>query len=270
MKPGSPANVSQSVHTTAQSTTHQHLRSNVAGVYIDDLTEQEAITRIKDLASGGRGHYLVVVNAAKAVAAEQDHRLREIISRADIVTADGMSVVWASRLLGRPLRERVTGIDLFEKRMACAAESGQSVFLLGARQDVVVAAAEVFKRRHSLLKIVGLHDGYFEEGASSSVADQIRASGADLLFVAMGSPRQELWIAEHIDRSGVKFAIGVGGAFDHLAGYAQRAPRWMQQSGLEWLHRLSREPRRLWRRYLLGNSRFLYIILRQAFIEKRR
>jgi N-acetylglucosaminyldiphosphoundecaprenol N-acetyl-beta-D-mannosaminyltransferase len=212
---------------------------------------------------------MVVVNASKTVLARRDARLRQIISRADLVTADGMSVVVGSRLVGQPLKERVTGIDLFERMLERAAGLGLSVYLLGASEASLRGVVERLAGKFPDLRIAGFRNGYFEAEESPAVADGIRRSGADLLFVAMGTPAQEYWIASNLKATGVKFALGVGGAFDHVSGRVRRAPRWMQRAGLEWLHRLLCEPRRLWRRYLIGNAAFTWLILRQIVSGKR-
>jgi N-acetylglucosaminyldiphosphoundecaprenol N-acetyl-beta-D-mannosaminyltransferase len=238
-------------------------RVNVTGIEVDDLDEAETVAAIARMVEAGGPHYLCVVNAAKAVAASRDSRLREALGRASLVTADGMSVVWAARWLGAGLKARVTGIDLFERLMAEAAARGWSVFFFGARDASVRGVVERFSREHSTLRVAGWRNGYFDPRESPAIADQIRRSQTDLLFVAMGSPAQEFWIAENLERTGARFAMGVGGSFDHLSGRKPRAPRWMQRAGLEWLYRLLREPRRLWRRYLVGNTQFLRLVLRQ-------
>jgi N-acetylglucosaminyldiphosphoundecaprenol N-acetyl-beta-D-mannosaminyltransferase len=241
----------------------------VAGVAVDDVSQQEAVEAIDRLMAGGGSHYLAVVNAAKLVAASGDERLRRILAAADLVTADGMSVVWAARLLGRPLKERVTGIDLFERLVEHAATRGLSVYFLGAREESVRGVVERFTSRHTSLRVAGYRNGYFDAAESEQVAEAIRESRADMLFVAMGSPAQEEWIAANLERAAVGFAMGVGGSFDHLSGRAARAPGWMQRAGLEWLHRLLREPRRLWRRYLIGNTLFTFMIFKQLWKEGR-
>ncbi|HXF41501.1 MAG TPA: WecB/TagA/CpsF family glycosyltransferase [Blastocatellia bacterium] len=234
-----------------------------------NLTEDETVAEIDKLIADKRPHYAAVVNAAKIVAANQDERLKQILLEADLVTADGMSVVWASRILGGPLKQRVTGIDLFERLIEHAAHRGLSVYFLGAREESVRGMVERFTNKYPPLRIAGYHNGYFEESESQSLAETIRLSGADLLFVAMGSPAQEYWIASNIENAGVRFALGVGGSFDHVSGLARRAPRWMQRIGFEWLYRLSREPRRMWRRYLIGNSVFIWLIARQRLSHSR-
>ena len=238
-------------------------RVNVTGVEVDDLDEEEAVAAIARMVEAGGAHYLCVVNAAKAVAASRDDRLRDVLAHASLVTADGMSVVWAARWLGQRLKARVTGIDLFERLVAEAARRGWSVFFFGASLESVRGVVERFSRAHPTLRVAGWRDGYFDKAESPAIADQIRRSRADLLFVAMGSPAQEFWIAENLERTGARFAMGVGGSFDHLSGRKPRAPQWMQRAGLEWLYRLLREPRRLWRRYLVGNTQFLRLVVRQ-------
>jgi N-acetylglucosaminyldiphosphoundecaprenol N-acetyl-beta-D-mannosaminyltransferase len=235
----------------------------VSGVPVANLTEDEAIAAIDRLISEGGSHYAAAVNAAKIVAANRDQRLRQILLDADLVIADGMSVVWASRLLGQPLRQRVTGIDLFERLVERAAHSGLSVYFLGAGDESVRGVVRLFAKKYPSLRIAGYQNGYFDESESVSVCEAIGRSGADLLFVAMGSPLQEYWIASNLATTGVRFAMGVGGSFDHVSGLARRAPKWMQRLGLEWLYRLSREPQRLWRRYLIGNPAFIWLIARQ-------
>ena len=244
--------------------------SLICGIPVANLTEDEAVAAIDEMISKGGSHYAAVVNAAKIVAADRDEGLKQVLLDADLVTADGMSVVWASRLLGQPLKQRVTGIDLFERLVEHAAQRGLSVYFLGAQEESVRGTVARFKSQHSALKVAGYQNGYFAESEAVAIADAIKQSDADLLFVAMGSPAQEKWITSHIVRSGVRFALGVGGSFDHVSGLAVRAPRWMQRSGLEWLYRLIREPRRMWRRYLIGNSKFTSMVVSQRIRSRKR
>lgn len=243
-------------------------RINIAGTPIHNLSEDETVAAIDSLIADGEPHYMIVVNAAKVVAASRNERLWRVIVNADLVTADGMSVVWASRLLRQPVKGRVTGIDLFERLVAHAALRGFSVYFLGASEESVQGVVARFTKEHAGLRVAGYRNGYFEELESERVVEEIKQSRADLLFVAMGSPAQEFWIADNLKRTGVRFALGVGGSFDHLSGLARRAPRWMQRAGLEWLYRLLREPRRLWRRYLVGNSLFIWLVIKQAIKGK--
>jgi N-acetylglucosaminyldiphosphoundecaprenol N-acetyl-beta-D-mannosaminyltransferase len=212
---------------------------------------------------------MTVVNAAKVVAAHGDSELRDCLAKASLVTADGMSVVWASRLVGDPLKQRVTGIDLFERLVAHAAGRGLSVYFFGAHERSVRGVVKHFTERFPDLRVAGYRNGYFDEAEEPEIARQIKQSRADLLFVALGSPRQEDWISQHLDATGARFALGVGGSFDHLSGLQRRAPAWMQRAGLEWLHRFAREPRRLWRRYLIGNTVFIWLVAKQLFSRNR-
>jgi N-acetylglucosaminyldiphosphoundecaprenol N-acetyl-beta-D-mannosaminyltransferase len=172
-----------------------------------------------------------------------------------------MSVVWAAGFLGKNLKERVTGIDTFQQVVALAARRNYSVYFLGAKSESVEAVVNHFQRRFPQLKVAGYHNGYF--GRSKDVMADIQRVMPDILFVAMGSPRQETWLAANLNALNVPFSMGVGGSFDHVAGLAKRAPTWMQKMGLEWLHRLLQEPHRLWRRYLVGNTLFVWLILKE-------
>jgi len=236
---------------------------------VANLTEDETFAAIDKLISAGGSHYGAVVNAAKIVTANRDDRLKQILCEADLVTADGMSIVWASRFLGQSLKQRVTGIDLFQRLVEHAAERGLSVYFLGAGDESVRGVIARLTARHPNLRVAGYRNGYFAPNESDAIADAIRQSRADLLFVAMGSPAQEEWIASNLKRTGVCFALGVGGSFDHVSGLASRAPRWMQRTGLEWLYRLLREPRRLWRRYLVGNLAFMWLVTKQVVSRPR-
>jgi N-acetylglucosaminyldiphosphoundecaprenol N-acetyl-beta-D-mannosaminyltransferase len=258
--PGEKLSYSTSSATTSEKTYKDVI---IAGIPVTNITEDEAVALIDELISVGGPHYGAVVNAAKVVAANQDPELKRALLNADFVTADGMSVVWASRLLGRSLKQRVTGIDLFERLLAHAAEQELTVYFLGARDESVRGLVELAWNRFPALRIAGYHNGYFQESDDDAICEEIMRSRADLLFVAMGSPKQELWITSNILLTGVRFALGVGGTFDHLSGKVRRAPKWMQSSGLEWLHRFVQEPARLWRRYLIGNSAFVLLIIKQ-------
>jgi N-acetylglucosaminyldiphosphoundecaprenol N-acetyl-beta-D-mannosaminyltransferase len=240
----------------------------VTGTAVDNLTEDETLALIDRLVAEPCTHYMVVVNAAKLVAARQDPELKQILEAADIVTADGMSVVWASRLLGQRLKQRVTGIDTLSRLVELAELRGLSVFFLGSTEESVSDAVKQFRASHPALKIAGYRNGYFSAQEAESIAESIQASRADLLFVGMGSPAQEKFIAANAAACGVRFALGVGGSFDHICGRSKRAPLWMQRCGLEWLHRVALDPRRLWRRYLVGNTKFIWLVCVQRMFGR--
>lgn len=202
----------------------------------------------------------MVLNAAKVVAAHDSGELASVIRSCSLVNADGMSVVWASRLMGRPVPERVAGIDLFEVLLGEAERKGWSVFLLGAREPVVRAVVEEVATRHPAMAIAGWRDGYWEPESEPDVVRTIRSSGADLVFVALPSPAKEYFLHRNLENLGDVVGIGVGGSFDVLAGVTKRAPAWLCRAGLEWLYRLLQEPRRMARRYIVGNTRFVLLV----------
>jgi N-acetylglucosaminyldiphosphoundecaprenol N-acetyl-beta-D-mannosaminyltransferase len=241
------------------------------GCRIDNLSMEETLGRIEDFIRSGKPHQHVVVNVDKLVKASRDEGLRRIINDCALVNADGMPVVWASRLLGKPLKERVTGVDLFEALMRRAGERGWRVFLLGARREVVAQVAETYRRRYPPLVIAGWRDGYWQgEAEEAEVAAQVRASGADLLFVAIGSPKKEQFLGRWQATMRIPFAMGVGGTFDVAIGRVKRAPRWMQRAGLEWFYRFLQEPRRMFRRYFIEDMAFLWLLLKEAARMRRR
>lgn len=204
--------------------------------------------------------------------ARDDKNLQSIYNSADIVTADGVPVVWASRLLQDPIKGRVTGLDLLPAFSAVAAEKGYSFYFLGAAEGVGEKLAEKLQALNPGLSISGVYSPPFKDEFTGEenefMIQKINASGADVLWVSLTAPKQDLWIAEHFDRLKVNVAIGVGAAFDVVAGNIDRSPVWMQRMGLEWLYRLMKEPSRLSRRYLIEAPRFIPLIFKQA-IEKR-
>jgi len=222
------------------------------------MGEAVAICR-RTIEEGGFLQHMAL-NAAKIVSLRTDPRLGAIVAGSELVTADGQSVVWASRLLRDPLPERVAGIDLMEALFGLAEAEGYRVYLLGATEETLRKATERLLERHPKLPIAGSHHGYFPEGDSPAVCALISAARPDILFVAMSSPRKEYWLAEHGRALGVPVIMGVGGALDVTAGDVLRAPRWVRVTGLEWAYRFVQEPRRLWRRYLITNTRFIVLV----------
>jgi N-acetylglucosaminyldiphosphoundecaprenol N-acetyl-beta-D-mannosaminyltransferase len=238
-------------------------RRSLFGIGVDPLTMDEAVGRCLDAVREDRPLEVAVVNAAKLVAMRRDPRLAAAVTGCDLVLADGQSVVWASRLLRAPLPERVAGIDLFVRLLGAAEREGYSVYLLGARKDVLDLLLGRVAVRFPRLKVAGARDGYFTDAEQEAVADAVRASGADLLFLGMTSPKKEIFTASYGERTGVRVVHGVGGSFDVLAGVTRRAPHSWQRFGLEWLYRLLQEPRRLGRRYLTTNAAFVAMTARE-------
>jgi N-acetylglucosaminyldiphosphoundecaprenol N-acetyl-beta-D-mannosaminyltransferase len=231
--------------------------AEVFGVPLHPLTMEQTVDRVEQLVRSGGTHQHVVLNAAKVVQLADDIDLRDVVRSCSLVNADGQAVVWAGRLLGVAVPERVTGIDLMERLLARAAERGWPVYFLGATDDVVRRVAEIETMRHPGLIVAGHRDGFWSADEEGAVVAAVAAARPTLLFVALPTPAKERFLARNIDRLGVAFAMGVGGSFDVVAGVTRRAPGWMQRLGLEWAFRLGQEPRRMFRRYLVGNSRFI-------------
>jgi N-acetylglucosaminyldiphosphoundecaprenol N-acetyl-beta-D-mannosaminyltransferase len=243
-------------------------RVSVLGCPVDALDMPETVERCLELIDRGRPAQHVVVNAAKLVEFNRNERMAQIIRGCELVNADGQSIVWAARLLGRELPERVAGIDLMHELLAAAAQRGLRVFLLGARPEVLADATRRLVEDNPGLVIAGTHHGWFDDSENDAVVRAIRDARPDMLFVAMSSPRKEYWLSENLPKLDVPFAMGVGGALDVVAGVSRRAPRWMQRIGLEWLYRLIQEPRRLWRRYLVSNLRFTALVVRERLSRR--
>jgi N-acetylglucosaminyldiphosphoundecaprenol N-acetyl-beta-D-mannosaminyltransferase len=240
-------------------------RITLMGCQIDNLSMEDTLAAVEGFIRSGQPHQHVVLNVDKLVKASRDEALRSIINDCALVNADGMPVVWASRLLGKPLKERVAGVDLFEALMGRAADKGWRVFLLGAREEVVLGVRDAYLRKYPQVLIAGWRNGYWNgEQEEAEVVEQIRASGADLLFVAMSSPKKEQFLGRHQAAMKIPFAMGVGGTFDVAIGRLRRAPRWMQNAGLEWLFRFLQEPRRLFRRYFIEDMAFIWLLIKEA------
>ena len=229
---------------------------------IDPLTMAETLRWIEQRIEHRTVTQHVVVNVAKLVMLQQDAELREIVNSCGLINADGQGIVWAGRLLGLPIPERVAGIDLFTNLVDLAATRGYRVYFLGATQEVVETVIARCQRDHPALQVAGYRDGYFSDAEAGEVARAVRDARPDILFVAITSPRKEWFLHQYQPIMQVPFAMGVGGSFDVLAGRITRAPAWMQRCGLEWLHRLLAEPRRLWKRYLYTNAVFLGMLVR--------
>jgi N-acetylglucosaminyldiphosphoundecaprenol N-acetyl-beta-D-mannosaminyltransferase len=202
-----------------------------------------------------------VVNAAKIVNMERDSELSEAVLSSDEIYADGMSVVWASRMLGTPLPERIAGIDLMHGILQRGQAHGYRVFCLGATQGVLDAVCGRFADSYPGTVIVGAHSGYFEPEEEEKIALSIRDATADVLFVAITSPKKEQFMARWSAVMNVPVVHGVGGSFDVVAGVVKRAPESWQRAGLEWLYRVCQEPGRLWKRYFVTNTTFVKIVV---------
>jgi N-acetylglucosaminyldiphosphoundecaprenol N-acetyl-beta-D-mannosaminyltransferase len=207
------------------------------------------------------------VNAAKILNMRGNPLLRRDVLSSDLILADGMSVVWASRLLGCPVPERVTGIDLMTRILQRGNELGWRVYCLGATDDVLRRVVQRIGRTYSNVKIVGAKNGYYGEQEEALIASEIAAARPDILLIAITSPKKERFLARWTQSIQVPVCHGVGGSFDVMAGKVRRAPAAWQRFGLEWAYRLAQEPRRLWRRYLVTNSKFCWLVL-QSLLAK--
>lgn len=239
-------------------------RIELLGSPMDMGSMEETVQVIKKRLLQGTFTQHVVVNVAKVVNMRKDAELAKSVTECDIINIDGMGVVWGARFLGHDVTERVAGVDLFHQLNEMAEKEGFPVFYLGAKDEIVSKTASIMEAQHPNLKIAGYHHGYFWDDEESLV-EEIRKSGAKLLFVAITSPKKENFINKWRDQLGVDFVMGVGGTFDVVAGKVKRAPVWMQRSGLEWLYRVLQEPRRMWKRYFVTNSKFAWLLLSAKF-----
>jgi N-acetylglucosaminyldiphosphoundecaprenol N-acetyl-beta-D-mannosaminyltransferase len=234
---------------------------HVLGAPVARLTLAEAAQVVAGFVREGRPRQVITLNPEYLYQAQFRPELMEIVRRADLVTADGVGIVWAARRAGNPVPERVTGIDLLLRLAEEAGAQGWRVFLLGAAPGVAEAAGRELAARYPGLTVAGTHHGYFKAEEEPAVVAKVRQSRADLLFVALGAPRQELWAARHLEALGVPVVMGVGGSFDVLAGKVRRAPVWLRRLHLEWLGRLLMDPKR-WRRQLVL-PKFVLLVLRR-------
>jgi len=233
------------------------------GIPIAAITMADAVARVERAIADRARLHIGVVNAAKIVNMHRDARLRDDVLASDLVLADGMSIVWASRVLGGPLPERVAGIDLMHTMLARGDRLGWRVFCLGATEQVLGRTLAAFRGMYPDVQFVGAHHGYFSPADEPALAAGIAAARPDILLVAMTSPRKEQFLARWSPTLGVPVCHGVGGSFDVVAGEVRRAPAAWQRLGLEWLYRVKQEPRRLWKRYLVTNTLFVRLVLRE-------
>lgn len=250
-------------------TSPQHTQVRLFNGRFDACTLAQCVDRLMaDIAQGQRG-WLCTVNVAILMMMRDSPALQAFADRARWTVADGQPLIWASRWFGRPLPERVTGVDLVHALCTQAEARGLGIYLLGATDTIITTLAQQLQRQYPHLK---LHwaDGYFSAAEAPSRAEAVARSGAQILLVGMGVPRQEQFIETQWERLGVQVAIGVGGSFDVLAGLRARAPAWVQRIGMEWFYRLVQEPRRLWRRYLVTNTQFVALLLKALISPRHR
>ncbi|QIK58242.1 WecB/TagA/CpsF family glycosyltransferase [Erysipelothrix sp. HDW6A] len=210
----------------------------------------------------------VVINASKINLMNKDEELTNIINSCPIINADGASILWAAKKLGVSLKERVTGIDLFEELLKLSNVKKYRIFLFGAKQEVVEKVKQIIEEKYPNVVIAGIKNGYFDQSKEQEIVDMIKESKADMLFVAFSSPKKEFWVNKYLQEMDIPFCMGVGGSFDVVAGVTKRAPEWMQKSGLEWFYRFIQEPGRLFNRYIIGNLKFVLLTYQYKFKRK--
>jgi N-acetylglucosaminyldiphosphoundecaprenol N-acetyl-beta-D-mannosaminyltransferase len=238
-------------------------RVDILGCSIDNLSMEETLSKIESFIQSGEPHQHGVVNVDKVVKSSRDPELRRIINQCALVSVDGMPVVWASRLLGKPLKERVAGVDLFTALVKRSAIRGWRVFFLGGREEVVRAVKDYYGRNLPRLQIAGYRNGYWKPEEEAAVVKQITDSHPQLLFVAISSPQKEQFLGRYQAEMKVPFAMGVGGTFDVVTGRVKRAPIWMQKSGLEWFYRFLQEPGRMFKRYFIDDMYFFWLLFKE-------
>ena len=221
------------------------MKTEILGVRFDDLTQQEAAQQGRQLLEEDKFHYVVTPNPEFLLAAEKDPEFRRVLNAADLVLPDGIGVVYSAKILGTPLKERVPGIEFAEAMLSALNEMGGRLYLLGAKPGVAEEAGRRICARYPALVLCGTHDGYFKD--EQAILPEIAAAKPDLLFVCLGAPKQEKWMARWGQHTGAKLAIGLGGCLDVFAGNVERAPERWQKLGLEWAYRLKKEPKRIGR-----------------------
>lgn len=236
--------------------------------YVNALSIDETVEEVERIVERGKPTQHVVINASKVNLMQGDPALAEIVNSCPLINADGASIVWAAKKLGVPLTERVTGIDLFLRLVELAQSKGYGIYLFGAKEEVVKRVKDIFESRFPGVRVCGWRNGYFDDKDEKEIVADMAASGADMMFVAFSSPKKEYWVKRYLDEIGIPFVMGVGGSFDVVAGVTDRAPKWMQNHGLEWFYRFIQEPARLWKRYVIGNLKFVALTYRYKFAKK--
>ncbi len=244
-------------------TTSPFARANVLGTLVDKMSVDDCITHFDHVIRTRSHCHIVVVNAAKVVKARTDPELNQVIHHADLVGADGVPIVWASKILGDPLPGRINGTDLMERLFVESSKRGWRLYLLGARQEIIENAVVKLERELPTINIVGFRNGYFASAdEEEQVVAEINRTKPHILLLGFGTPMKEKWVKRHKDALDVPIIHGVGGSFDIVGGLTKRAPQWMQRAGLEWLYRFMQEPRRMWKRYLFTNTAFIWLVFK--------
>jgi len=238
------------------------------GLNLDLITVEETLSRISKFIKTKQCAQHVVVNVAKLVYAQKDNELKNIINSCPLVNVDGAGIILGARFLGIDIPERVTGIDLMHKLIEYSALNGYRVYFFGAKEEIVKKVVEIYQEKYPELQVAGYRNGYYSDEEEENLVLDIKNSKADILFVAMGSPKKEIFLNKYSEKMEVPFTMGVGGSFDVVAGKVKRAPDWMQSISAEWIFRLIQEPKRMWKRYAVTNSKFTIMLLKEFFNQK--
>lgn len=240
------------------------MKAKILGFEVDKITCSELLDKIEEFICSRKPHKFAAVNPFYLLEARKYPEFAKYINECDIVTADGVGILFAGWLLGRPFPERVAGIDIFSKLIEKASRANWRLYFLGAQPGIAEKAYQNLKKKYHNLNVVGIHHGYFREDEEKEIVKDIKSKSPDILIVCLGVYRQEMFIQKYQMEMAVPVSCGLGGILDIYAGRFKRAPKQMEKVGLDWLFRLIQEPRRLWKRYLVGNTIFILLILREV------
>ena len=244
---------------------------NILDVDIDNVNFEDAIAKICEFVEGGDPKFVVTPNVDHVIKLQRDLEFKQIYKEASLVLADGAPIIWAAKLLKTPLKEKISGSDLFPRLCEVSSNEGFKLFFLGGRQGAAKGAADIFQAKYPNIKISGIYSPPFgfedDENENIRIVNMIKEARPDILFVGLGAPKQEKWIYKYYTELNVPVSIGVGVSFEFMAGIVKRAPLWMQKVGLEWFWRLMMEPKKLWKRYLVDDMKIFWLILRQKIYQ---
>lgn len=244
-------------------------RIQILGITIDPLTMKETVDAVEQYVLKKHPLHLMGVNADKINQCHEDEKIKKIVNESGIINADGTSVVLASKFLGAPVPERVAGIDLMQNLLELSNKKGYSVYFFGAKEEILQDMLKAFKQRYPDLDVVGYRNGYFSPEDEEKIQEDIKDKKPDFVFVGITSPKKEYIIQSFMDNGINAVFMGVGGSFDVLSGHIKRAPLWMQKLNLEWLFRVANEPKRLFKRYFVGNVTFIKRVLDEKRKSKK-
>jgi len=239
------------------------MRIKILSWPVDNLSLEEALQKTEEFIRSRKPHQHVAINVDKIIKMRRDPQFRKTVTSCDLITVDGQPLIWVSKLLGQPIKERFGGLDIMNGLIPRAADKGYRIYFLGAKDEVIKKVVEYYKLKFSSLKIAGWHNGYWGTKEEEKIVSEIKNAKPHILFVAISSPKKEAFLQKYLGKMNVPFVMGVGGAFDIIAGVTKRAPKWMQRCSLEWLFRLHQEPRRLWKRYLVEDPIFVLMVAKE-------